>query len=668
MSTLLRARPFFTSRTSLISSFSRSQSPFIQRHSLECPSKNSFSTSAISYAIEKKQLNKKITIPKDPYLLSEKVVKFAKNGKLDEAITLVMESPKSRQSEVVWNHLIQESSKLGKTSQSWQLLNDMKKRSFEPSERTYTILLNALAINNSSPNSVSRAMELYRQMQGSEDTTPTLVHTNALLKVCSRKPDFNAMQEVYSGMPKAGPNAPDVVTFNTLIGSFARRGGDEGFQQAWKAWEDFLEAKSRRPDEVDLDQRLVDSILLACREAKSSGFVKRGYRLVEDLYGLALSGSQTSLSTGSAGKAVSPTKALGLGTALRKNDIQPRTVELLLSICSKLKEYPKGQQYINLIKKTYPDFKSDPQLIASTIHLQIASKEYQKAVETWDEISKLGLQHTPATFKQGLDAALKARNWDKTFEMYSEMKRLLHKNCDVDTTRHRPVNPVVHQQDAWTLMSTLKCAVKTKHIEEGLKILRETHWTKVVNNTRYPRANADLAAQAVNIYSASFKNQTKASKDESLSETTKDELAADVSRLEKELENAKVIEARLAQTLAAHDEEKSKKVAEERAHSPRRIGFARSHSPPSDSTSFEKSTTSSGEREIKEQEDGSGWRKVSSEEYSNRSSSWSSRSGSQQRSSKARVYSKDRPDRSQQRSRFDDAFRPSTRFSRESLE
>ncbi|KAF9388722.1 hypothetical protein CPC16_006271 [Podila verticillata] len=146
MSTLLRARPFFTSRTSLISSFSRSQSPFIQRHSLECPSKNSFSTSAISYAIEKKQLNKKITIPKDPYLLSEKVVKFAKNGKLDEAITLVMESPKSRQSEVVWNHLIQESSKLGKTSQSWQLLNDMKKRSFEPSERTYTILLNALAI------------------------------------------------------------------------------------------------------------------------------------------------------------------------------------------------------------------------------------------------------------------------------------------------------------------------------------------------------------------------------------------------------------------------------------------------------------------------------------------------------------------------------------------
>ncbi|KAF9300010.1 hypothetical protein BGZ74_008404 [Mortierella antarctica] len=665
MSTLLRAWPLLTPRTSLITSFTRSQSPFIHRHSLQC-SNSPFSTSTISYAIEKKKLSRKITIPKDPYLLSEKVVKFAKNGKLDEAITLVMESPKSRQSEVVWNHLIQESSKLGKTSQSWQLLNDMKKRSFEPSERTYTILLNALAINSSSPNSVSRAMELYRQMQESEDIPPTLVHTNALLKVCSRKPDLNALQKVYSDMPKSGPNAPDVVTFSTLIGSFARKGGDEGFQQAWKVWDDFLEAKTRRPDEVDLDQRLVDSILLACREAKSSGYVKRGYRLVESLYGLTLSGSQASPSSGSVGKSISPSKSLGLGTALRKDDIQPRTVELLLSICIKLKEYPKGQQYIDLIKKTYPDFKPDPQLIASMIHLQIASKEYQKAVETWDEISKLDLQHTPATFKQGLDAAQKARDWDKTFEMYSEMKRLIYKNRDIDSTRHRPVNPVVYQQDAWTLVSTLKCAVKTKHIEEGLKILREAHWTKVVNNTRYPRANADLAAQAIKIYSTALKSHTKTSKDESLSEKAKDGLAAEVSRLEKELENAKVIEARLEQTLAAHDVEKSKQL-EERAQNPRG-GFASRPAPMDKATSEQKSTLR--DDESKEQEDGSGWRRVSSEEYSSRSSSsWGTRSGPQ-RSPRDRVYSKDRPqtDGSQQRRRFDDAFRPSTRFSRENFE
>lgn len=97
-----------------------------QPSTLTTTTKNSFSTSSrCTAAIEKKPLNKKITLPKDPYLLSEKVVKFSKNGKLDDAITLVMEAPKSRQNEVVWNHLIQESSKLGKINQSWQLLNDV---------------------------------------------------------------------------------------------------------------------------------------------------------------------------------------------------------------------------------------------------------------------------------------------------------------------------------------------------------------------------------------------------------------------------------------------------------------------------------------------------------------------------------------------------------------
>jgi len=90
------------------------------------PARAHFSQSALAAAasIEKKPLNKKITLPKDPYLLSEKVVKFARNGKLDDAIALVLEAPKTRQNEVVWNHLIQESAKLGKASQSWQLLND----------------------------------------------------------------------------------------------------------------------------------------------------------------------------------------------------------------------------------------------------------------------------------------------------------------------------------------------------------------------------------------------------------------------------------------------------------------------------------------------------------------------------------------------------------------
>ncbi|KAF9358376.1 hypothetical protein BGX26_001901 [Mortierella sp. AD094] len=530
-------------------------------------------TTPVSLAFEKKRLNKKITIPKDPYLLSEKVVKFARNGKLDDAITLVLESPKTRQNEVVWNHLIQESSKLGKTNQSWQLLSDMKKRGFDPSDRTYTILLNALAINSSSPNSVSRAMALYQQIKDSDDMSPTVAHTNALLKVCARKLDYETIQQVYNEMPKSGPNSPDVVTFNILINSFARMGGDNGFDMAWKIWEDCLDAKTRRPDEVDLDHALVDAILLACREAKSSVYIKRGYRLVESLYGLSL--SPTTVNTGGTSespaathtaleRAISPGKALGLGAILRKDAIKPRTVELLLSICIKLKDYGKAQRYMDLIRTTYPDFKPDSQLLSSQMHFQVSIKEYEKAIQSWDEIKELGLQHTPATFKQGLDASYKARNWEKTLEMYKEMRSLIKKNKGIDATQHRPLNPVVHQQDAWTLVSTLKCAVKTKHIPEALQILRECDWTKIVRSSRYPRANSDVAELAVKIYSAALKNAQASARSGEIDSHGDGKHKEDTASLEMELSVANDLWSRLTNTLAEYDEEKARKEAEEK--------------------------------------------------------------------------------------------------------
>ncbi|KAI1315600.1 hypothetical protein EDD11_000610 [Mortierella claussenii] len=529
-----------------------------------------------TYALKKQPLNKKITIPKDPYLLSGKVVKFAKNNKLDDAITLVLEAPKTRQNEVVWNHLIQESSKLGKANQSWQLLNDMKKRGFELSERTYTILLNALAVNVDSPNCISRAEALYQQMQQSEETTPTVAHTNALLKVCARKPDYDALQRVYNDMPKSGPNASDVVTFSTLINSYARMGGDRGFELAWKVWEDYLEAKTRRPDEVDLDEALVDAILLACREAKSSAYVKRGYRLVESLYGLRLSPATPGVSVESTASlaipATDPSKVLGVGAILKKDTIQPRTVELLLSICVKLKDYSKAQGYMDLVRTTYPDFKADSQLMASMIHLQISNKEYEKAIQTWDEIQALGLRQTPTTLKQGLDAALKARNWDKTQEMYRTMIDLIRQNRNIDTTHRRPISPIVHQQDAWTLASTLKCAVKTKHITEAIQILRESHWASVVQHPRYPRANADVAEQAIKVYTAALKTaKSPGASDEAKGQEGKAML--DTERLEAKLKEAKDLWKRLSANLIKYDEQKAQKEVEEReAYRSRRKG------------------------------------------------------------------------------------------------
>ncbi|GJJ68224.1 hypothetical protein EMPS_00570 [Entomortierella parvispora] len=535
-------------------------------------SRANFSQSSLAAAasIEKKSLNKKITLPKDPYLLSEKVVKFARNGKLDDAIALVLEAPKTRQNEVVWNHLIQESAKLGKASQSWQLLNDMKKRGIEPNARTFTILLNALAINSDSPNTVARAKELYTQMQESEDNEPELVHTNAFLKVCSRAEDLEAMKEIYDTMPKSGPRAPDVVTYNILINAYARKGGNTGFDLAWKTWEDFLEARTKRPDELDLDPRLVDAVLLACRQATALTLIKRGYKLVESLYGLELPSTTASASglgtkeskdstatMSAAERALSPSKGFGLGAALRRDVIQCRTVELLLSLCLKLRDFSRAQQYLDHIQTVYPDFKPDSQLLSSVMHFQVASKNYEAAIATWDKVTENNLRHSPATLKQGLDAALKDRNWPKAMEMYTEQQRLIRVNKKAGAPRPGLAHTVVTKQDAWTLASVLKCAVKTKHLKEGFRILEDTHWTRVVKGNYYPRANVDVAEQAVKIYTSVL-----ASEDGEMEK----------GKLERRLEEAKTIKVDLDEILAKYDA--SKKAPTRSTEQPEKPRFA----------------------------------------------------------------------------------------------
>ncbi|KAF9585945.1 hypothetical protein BGW38_010851 [Lunasporangiospora selenospora] len=590
-------------------------SPILLLRTSDAQGRTFSTTSPALYSLAKKKLSKKITIPKDPYLLSEKVVKFCKNGKLDDAITLVLETPASRQSEVVWNHLIQESSKTGKPQLSWKLLADMKKRGFEPSERTYTILLNALAINPASPFSVSRAQGLISAMEMSEDLPPTVVHTNALLKVCSRKPDYETLLETYNSMPKSGSTAPDVITYNIVINAFARMGGDEGFEKAWAAWEDCIAAKTRRPDEIDLDYKVVDAILLACREARKPSHIKRGYRLVESLYGLTISEFDTPepeiapKNMSKTDRALAPSKSLGLGAFLAKETIQPRTVELLLSICVKIKEYKRALKYLDLIRTKFPEFAPDSQLLSSTMHLYITQKEYGKAIDAWDQINENNLQHTPATFKQGLDATLKLKDWDKTLEIYQALRSLIEANGKLNTAKHRPVNLLVTRQDAWTLASTLRCALKTRHVDEGLEILKEVNWRKVVLNKQYPRANADVAEYVSRLYTAKIKASKTTPPPGSASTESAPVDNERIEELEVELERVNKIHKTLLSRLSEYDAEKAKKEKEGKESYKNRVRASESEG------NFSSKEGISKEQDVwkprGEDEVNSGWRKVS---------------------------------------------------------
>ncbi|KAJ1984886.1 hypothetical protein H4R33_004227 [Dimargaris cristalligena] len=161
----------------------------------------------------------KYSQPKDAYLLSAKVTKFIKLNKLDDAIALTMNSPGRLQSPVVWNLLIFACSEKGALNRALKLYNQIKKRGLRPDSHTYTALLRCCAQSHS-PRAVAEADKVYEYLQTNQ--TPSLIHSNAMLRVYARHGRTDEMIEFYRTMPPSGNQAPDEVTYTITMQAMAQ--------------------------------------------------------------------------------------------------------------------------------------------------------------------------------------------------------------------------------------------------------------------------------------------------------------------------------------------------------------------------------------------------------------------------------------------------------------
>lgn len=94
----------------------------------------------------------------------------------------------------------------------------MKKRAIRPDSHTYLLILRGLADHAHSPHAVSRALSVYHSMSGPKSPAkPSIVHTNAILKVCARAGDTESLFDIVSRMPERGALAADAWTFTTIL-------------------------------------------------------------------------------------------------------------------------------------------------------------------------------------------------------------------------------------------------------------------------------------------------------------------------------------------------------------------------------------------------------------------------------------------------------------------
>ncbi|KAG0641136.1 hypothetical protein HOY80DRAFT_883686 [Tuber brumale] len=171
---------------------------------------------------------------RDPHKLADAVKKQLIQGDDNKALQLAREGSRKLNSVVSWNHIIGYNMERGRLKFAFKAYNDMKKMSILPDSYTFTIMLNALAKYPTRPAVHERALQLYHSMSNpNSPVEPQIVHTNAVLKVCAECGDVDSIWTIVSKLPLSGLNAPNAITYTTLLNGIQGAHEVEDCRRVW---------------------------------------------------------------------------------------------------------------------------------------------------------------------------------------------------------------------------------------------------------------------------------------------------------------------------------------------------------------------------------------------------------------------------------------------------
>ncbi|PGH02229.1 hypothetical protein GX51_04805 [Blastomyces parvus] len=178
--------------------------------------------------VSKKAIDIELEWARDRVALSNRVKQILKKGDLEKAVTLVQTAQtRGYDCMVGWNELFDHELKNNNALSAFKLYNDMKKRARKPNTYTYTIMFRGLA-HSTSNKAVQMARSIYKSLcSPNSGVKPTILHANAVLGVCSRHGDMDALWEVAGSLPERGEGAPDSRTFTIILNGIQARTANE---------------------------------------------------------------------------------------------------------------------------------------------------------------------------------------------------------------------------------------------------------------------------------------------------------------------------------------------------------------------------------------------------------------------------------------------------------
>ncbi|EMR84757.1 hypothetical protein ACHAPC_005026 [Botrytis cinerea] len=157
----------------------------------------------------------------DPLQLADYVRKLLSEDDFEKALLYVRSASKNVECVVSWNHLIEWQFSKGLLNPALKTFNEMKKRAQFPDAQTYTIIFKGCSESPHTKPAFEKGLAIYTSMlSAGSRLRPNTIHMNAVLRLCSRAGEEEALLGIASQMPAEGNRAPDNLTFTTILNAF----------------------------------------------------------------------------------------------------------------------------------------------------------------------------------------------------------------------------------------------------------------------------------------------------------------------------------------------------------------------------------------------------------------------------------------------------------------
>ncbi|KAK0385770.1 hypothetical protein NLU13_6947 [Sarocladium strictum] len=166
--------------------------------------------------LAKQYARRKLSRIDDPFHIGQAVTAALREGKFEGALLLTEKASRTMNVVVSWNALIEHQLGKGEIKTALKTFNNMKKRGQMPNVQTFTIIFGGLLNSTNKQLAVAEAVKHYNMLLQDIRLEANIVHTNAVLRLCSQAHDLDQMLLVASSLDNK-TRAPDATTYTILL-------------------------------------------------------------------------------------------------------------------------------------------------------------------------------------------------------------------------------------------------------------------------------------------------------------------------------------------------------------------------------------------------------------------------------------------------------------------